>query len=727
MIMKSSLAILFASLTTASAFAGQAFTWNGGASGNWNESANWLVGGSATESYPGKDATDDTVTIPAGTATIDLGGATYTLNKISATSGTAQAPFNVTIKNGTVGVTDAFCNPGVSYGTFTWDNATLALSTNSGWAYVIGDGCVVLANGAKTTFANRYWNNNSRSNYEIVVRDGTSEVGSISFSSKSFGTKAITVDNGVMKAGGITLQYAYGSTGADFVLTLANGGRIESTGITASSLATLAIALPTQPTEKASLYSSGKIELTDADMAVTIDATACAEGTYKVVSAKTTLTLPDGKGIDTWSVTTAEGYKGTLAQVGAEITLTVASAAVEDNEWVTEPSISKTYWNAGETAGTISLGEAKYGQAACNYTQEQINAFSVGRYTLTFTVEKTASYTGLSKSIDIIVMGPDTQAATYTWKSAVLSGNWCDPQNWTTDVGTQGFPSNVLVKAVVPSGNSPVIDLQGCTIPLDTVKASLSVNGTATLRNGIIQTGAITAPGNARVTLDAASIQFSDWYSKYAWNCNYEMSKLSSLQLLNGASFLVGGLKVAGQGNVCVIRDGTTTIGQGVTFGPSAVVTTETGLTVSNATLKLTTDFTVQNSSGSVLPCIKLQKGRIVSSNSGKPSAARFMMNAAAKTELMLKAADKAAPRILAYTVQLQNMTFAVTSVETTGRYPLAYAQDGITFVGDAELGGCTLDLSALGKSYSGRLELSEDGKTLSAKISHVGLVILIQ
>ena len=76
------------------------------------------------------------------------------------------------------------------------------------------------------------------------------------------------------------------------------------------------------------------------------------------------------------------------------------------NRWITEPSVLPTSWADGETAGTISMGVAKYGTdtITCNYTQEQLNALEVGEHTVTFTVEATADYTGLEKCITVSVL-----------------------------------------------------------------------------------------------------------------------------------------------------------------------------------------------------------------------------------------------------------------------------------------------------------------------------------
>ena len=93
------------------------------------------------------------------------------------------------------------------------------------------------------------------------------------------------------------------------------------------------------------------------------------------------------------------------------------------NEWVTEPSISKTAWDAGATV-TYSIGEAKSGtpvvvtikkdSAAFSGTLATMKDWQPGFYSITFSVAETSGYTALSKTLTVNVTDPNEEIGEVT-------------------------------------------------------------------------------------------------------------------------------------------------------------------------------------------------------------------------------------------------------------------------------------------------------------------------
>ncbi|MBO7207946.1 MAG: tyrosine-protein phosphatase [Kiritimatiellae bacterium] len=93
------------------------------------------------------------------------------------------------------------------------------------------------------------------------------------------------------------------------------------------------------------------------------------------------------------------------------------------NEWVTEPSISKTAWDAGATV-SYSLGSAKSGvpvvvtikkdSAAFSGTLATMKDWQPGFYSITFSVAATSGYTGLTKTLTVNVTDPNEEIGEVT-------------------------------------------------------------------------------------------------------------------------------------------------------------------------------------------------------------------------------------------------------------------------------------------------------------------------
>ena len=102
-------------------------------------------------------------------------------------------------------------------------------------------------------------------------------------------------------------------------------------------------------------------------------------------------------------VTPNEGYAWADETTDAiTINWTIAKAT---NTWTTEPSITLTEWTQGETAGVLTAGVAKFGDAAVTINGEAFTQMptAVGTYAITYSVADSANYTALSKIISFTI------------------------------------------------------------------------------------------------------------------------------------------------------------------------------------------------------------------------------------------------------------------------------------------------------------------------------------
>ena len=77
-----------------------------------------------------------------------------------------------------------------------------------------------------------------------------------------------------------------------------------------------------------------------------------------------------------------------------------AVGAPQPNEWLEEPSLSKTVWiHLKDEPATISIGRAAHGTVVCSHSNEQLAALRPGYYSVTFTVAADDEYEGLFKRL----------------------------------------------------------------------------------------------------------------------------------------------------------------------------------------------------------------------------------------------------------------------------------------------------------------------------------------
>ena len=108
--------------------------------------------------------------------------------------------------------------------------------------------------------------------------------------------------------------------------------------------------------------------------------------------------------------TLAEGYKWSDdTTADKSITWSIAKAT---NEWTTEPKIEPATWTEG-SAGTYTAGVAKSGTevvvmitnggAASDVSLDNLNSWTAGSYSITFTVDESKNYSSLSKEVTVTV------------------------------------------------------------------------------------------------------------------------------------------------------------------------------------------------------------------------------------------------------------------------------------------------------------------------------------
>ena len=75
----------------------------------------------------------------------------------------------------------------------------------------------------------------------------------------------------------------------------------------------------------------------------------------------------------------------------------------------------------------------------------------------------------------------------------------------------------------------------------------------------------------------------------------------------------------------------------------------------------------------------------------------------------------------------MDKITFAVTSSEKPGKYPLIRIDGYDKSLGEELLKKCELDLSALSSAWSGTLECTEDGTTIFVWLHRDGMILKVR
>src|SRR6185312_9292292 len=188
--------LLFGAETAEAAFT---YTWNGGASGTWNTSANWTSSPSGG-TYPGTASTDIAQFTASGTFSVTLTAA-ITLANINETSGTTLLTINTGGKAITV-------------------NSGIALGTNSSTLTFLGSGAVSIA---AMTFQNGDF---------LTCGSGSDATTKVSFSSATV-TLPSNSGNGIFNYGTLNLTSSILTSGSASQINNESSGTFN---LTSSSL-----------------------------------------------------------------------------------------------------------------------------------------------------------------------------------------------------------------------------------------------------------------------------------------------------------------------------------------------------------------------------------------------------------------------------------------------------------------------------------------------------------
>jgi len=184
--------LLFGAETAEAAFT---YTWNGGASGTWNTSANWTSSPSGG-TYPGTASTDIAQFTASGTFSVTLTAA-ITLANINETSGTTLLTINTGGKAITV-------------------NSGIALGTNSSTLTFLGSGAVSIA---AMTFQNGDF---------LTCGSGSDATTKVSFSSATV-TLPSNSGNGIFNYGTLNLTSSILTSGSASQINNESGGTLNCT------------------------------------------------------------------------------------------------------------------------------------------------------------------------------------------------------------------------------------------------------------------------------------------------------------------------------------------------------------------------------------------------------------------------------------------------------------------------------------------------------------------
>lgn len=732
----------------------ETYTWSGNAEGAWNDAANWLVGGEAAATYPGETAEDDTVLFPSGSFTVTGEGTestatTFKISKFTCTAGDDADHKNaVTFKNIRLYWTSApvpasnlrltFDN--VQYGCLATNSSRISFSGKTNCEIVLIGDVVSNGTGAESPLS---WMGSKPVDW-MITGGGKAAVQIYQPLNENC---TYTIDGGIFGPKGSM------PTAGHFIYK--NGGQfMPAASLNLSGTVVNDITLTEDDLARAGcIVSTGNLSLNlTGDITFNFDLADAPLGTYVIAKhtpSKTTnaFNVPDATAENlgfALNLLNAEGKKAHLELVQTKrntltdsvIRLVVESAGLIENAWITEPSLTITSWWAGsEEAALLALdsGSALDGEVSCNYTADELRALPAGRYLVRFEVPGTEKRTELVKTFEVVVKGEDVGPATYTWKSSVTEGVWSDPANWETEDGLAGFPSNVLVRAVIPGGER-IIDLEGCTIPLhlSVSDPGLTVNGDGvTLRNGGIIVGRLWGPNNSSTTYENFTVDLSS----SALTAYYKLQKSATAVLRGTVRVLQGLMQANGWNDDLTVCDGSLWVAGDFAFGCAVTDTAATKgtLEIRHATLTSGRDISLGTSGLDTHKpsVVSLTDGSIACTNDYMKSGAyvygKLKMPSPIVCKLNLAADDKREARMMANTATLNNLAVVVTSIEETGIYPLVSARSSLTFADGASLADCTIDCSALGKGWVGSFKLSDDGKTLLIKVTQKGLTLLVR
>ncbi|MGZ3944178.1 MAG: beta strand repeat-containing protein [Mucilaginibacter sp.] len=149
------LCLILGLLCVSLAHAATTYTWNGGASGNWNTASNWKIGAATAATYPGQSGTTDIALINTSNATLTLTTTASIGSLQSSTFGVSNITVSVSTGN-TLTITGnvSTAQPSSAATAFTFSglgttkvNGTLSASFNASYA-IAANATLTLTSGA---------------------------------------------------------------------------------------------------------------------------------------------------------------------------------------------------------------------------------------------------------------------------------------------------------------------------------------------------------------------------------------------------------------------------------------------------------------------------------------------------------------------------------------------------------------------------------------------------
>jgi len=199
------------------------YTWNGGASGNWNTAANWKIGASTAGTYPGQSGTTDIAVINTSNAAVTL-TTTATIGSLqSSTFGVSNITVSVSTGNTlTIAGNVSTAQPSSAATAFTFSGlgttkvtGTLSASFNASYA--------IAANATLTLTSGAIFDESSGNPHGNINNAGTLNLQSAAV---KLGDNASLINSGTVVAGSTTFTLNGSPSG------LTNTGTIRATSCT---------------------------------------------------------------------------------------------------------------------------------------------------------------------------------------------------------------------------------------------------------------------------------------------------------------------------------------------------------------------------------------------------------------------------------------------------------------------------------------------------------------
>jgi hypothetical protein len=426
------------------------YTWTGGTSTDWSDTANWTVGGSEPSAVP---SSTDTVIIPSSVSSEpSLTAAAY------AGTLTIKSGRTLTVGSNTLTVADSWTNAGtvsIGGGTVSLPSSSSDIDEEGTWEYT-ADGTV----------------NTDLTYYDVTVSSGTLTT-----------SAALKADSTLTVSSGATLTFGSGCTAA----TVDNAGTVN---LSAYSFAV-----------SGTLTNSGTMQT--AGGTVTLGSTASESGTWEYTGGTartiTNLTynnlLISGTVSTSGAITAVTLTNSSTLTLGGDITLTGALTNSGTAEVGTHALSFVSYTLGGSDTVTVSTGSITMtGAVDSSITTASVTGSSAGYSFINSGTKK------LTLSSLTLTSGESVKFnASGTGSSITVTGATYNGAAVTTD-GTVVLPSGTVGTVTVNSGSSLTL-AGGMTTGAVSVTGTLTTSGTLTVSSMTLASGSsLSLGGNLTLT-----------------------------------------------------------------------------------------------------------------------------------------------------------------------------------------------------------------------------------